>query len=245
MRSHFLALPLALVALSSFLVSPALAQRWQGPSGEPSEEAMEEARALYEQGSQAAEEQRWSDAIDLFELSYATSGASVALFSLGYTLRAVGRFRDARDVFDQLLSDEDIDPELFTQATDLRAEVAPKIAILTLAGLDSYEAPDIEVDGSTAEDDGERPLALEINPGDHHVRVEAHDYTAFSWEGRLAPGDRLSLDVVLERAGSSIFASPWLWVGVGAAVVLAVVITAVVLQSSAQLDPRTENHLAL
>jgi len=154
---------------------------------------MEEARSLYEQGSQAAEEQRWSDAIDLFELSYATSGAPVALFSLGYTLRAVGRFRDARDVFDQLLSGENVDSELVAQATELRAEVAPKVAILALAGLDSYGAPAIELDGAAAEDSGERPLSLEINPGDHHVRVEADDQEGRAQLARYAARSPVAL----------------------------------------------------
>jgi hypothetical protein len=245
MRTHSIAVLFALLALTSLSATPALAQRWLGPTAEPSEDAVAEARELYAQGSEAAEEQRWSDAIDLFEISYSLSGASVALFSLGYTLRAVGQFQKARDAFDQLLEDARLDPELRAQSTALRDEVASKIAILRLVGLDDYDAPSVELDGAPAGDSGDRPLSLEMDPGEHNVSIGAEGFEEFTWDGRLAQGDRVSVDVELEPAGDSILKSPWLWAGVGAAVVLAIVIAAVVVQSNAQLAPREENHLSL
>jgi len=208
---------------------------------------MAEARALYAQATSAADEERWADAIGLFEQSYELSGRASALYSIGYTSRNVGRFLDARDALDLLLRHDEVAADLRQQATDLRAEVQAKIAILSLAGLDTYSEPVIELDGASPEDSGERPLDLEMDPGQHRLSVEAEGHTSFSWAGRLSPGERLSLDVVLSEVsdGGSILASPWLWVGIGAAVVVAVIITAVVIQSSAQLQPNTEFHLPL
>lgn len=206
---------------------------------------MAEARDLYEQASVAAEEQRWADAIGLFEQSYSLSGASVALFSLGYTFRAVGRFREARDVFDQLLASEEIDDELTQQARNLRREVAAKVAVLRLVGLDEYPESQVLLDGTEAQDTGQRPLDVEVDPGSHAIRVEAEGYSAYMWEGRMAPGRNLTLDIELASDGSSIWESPWLWAGVGVVVVLATIITIVVLQSNAQLSPNTEFHLKL
>jgi hypothetical protein len=236
---------LALVALSWNLASEADAQRrWQGPEDEPSDEAMAEARAIYNEGAQAAEEERWADAIGLFEQSYALSGRASALYSIGYTSRNVGRFIDARDALDQLLAQEDVDDVLRDQAIVLRHEVQGKIALLSLIGLENYGDPSIRLDGAHAEDDGERPLELELDPGEHRLRIEAAGYSEFTWTGRLAQGDHMRVDVQMEDVTESIFESVWFWVAVGAGVLItAGIVTAVVAQNAAQLQPRTEFHL--
>lgn len=244
--SRPLTLCLAFVALLWTSTSEAQAQkRWQGPDGEPSEEAMEEARAIYNEAAQAAEEERWADAIGLFEQSYALSGRASALYSIGYTSRNVGRFIDARAALDQLLEQGDVDEALRDQAIVLRHEVQRKIAVLSLVGLEQFEEPTVRMDGARAEDDGERPLSLEVDPGEHRVRVEAPGYSEFTWAGRLAQGDTMRLEVEMEDVSDSIWESPWLWIGVGAFVVAAAVITIVVAQSAAQLSPNSEFHLRL
>lgn len=236
---------LSLLGLSLCGASGAAAQPWVGPSGEPSEEAVTEARALYARGSEAAEEQRWSDAIDHFERSYSLSGAAVALYSLGYTLRAVGRFRDARDAFDQLLEDPSVDDDLRAQATPLREEVADKVAVLSLGGLELHDDARVQLDAVEVEDTGQRPLPVETDPGEHALRVDAPGFAPFEWRGSLGGGDRLTVRVELEAASTPWYQSPWLWVGAGTALVIAGIITAVIVQGNAQLDPRTEYHLEL
>lgn len=63
------------------------------------------ARALYLDGSTAAEEARWTDALRLFQESYDLSHNPAALFNVATTLRAVGRHRESRDALDRLLRD--------------------------------------------------------------------------------------------------------------------------------------------
>ncbi len=246
MRLRPLAL-LAVVALSWSFVSQAAAQRrWQGPSGEPTAEDVEEARTIYNEGAQAAEEERWADAIGLFEQSYALSGRASALYSIGYTSRNVGRFIDARDALDQLLAQDDVEDVLRDQALVLRHEVQGKIAILSLIGLEDYGEPSIRLDGARHGDAGDRPLDVELDPGEHRLQVEAPGYSEYTWSGRLAQGDHMQLEVEMEPVTESIFQNTWFWVGAGAVVaVAAVIITAVVLQNAAQLDPRTEFNLKL
>lgn len=207
---------------------------------------MEEARAVYNEGAQAAEEERWADAIGLFEQSYALSGRASALYSIGYTSRNVGRFIDARDALDQLLQQEDVEDALRDQAIVLRHEVQGKIALLSLIGLEEYDDPSIRLDGAPAEDRGDRPLELELDPGEHRVRVESPGYSEFTWAGRLGQGDHMRLEVQMEEVSDSIFDSVWFWVAVGAGVLLAGgIVAAVVAQNAAQLQPRTEFHIEL
>ncbi len=240
-----LAAAAALLACLS-LASPAAAQRWRGPGAEPTEAELREARALYQSGTEAVEAHRWSAALTSFERSYALSGASVALYSLAYTLRVLGRYRDSRDAFAQLLDEHtDLEPEIREEAERLMNEVAAQIAVLRLAGLPEDPPPTILLDGAEVEDTGERPLPLESDPGERALRVEASGLEPFTWQGTLAPGDRVTVPVTLEEAGEPVTASPVFWIAVGISVIAAGVVVGAIAHQNAQLEPRTPFHVTL
>lgn len=72
-----------------------------------------------------------------------------------------------------------------------------------------------------------------VAPGRHRVGARRTDYRSVERRVEIAAGQQRHVELELERA-SSIWSSPWLWVGVGAAVVAASVTSAVLLTSPAE-----------
>ena len=109
------------------------------------------------------------------------------------------------------------------------------------------------VDGGETPDPGDRPLAIEIDPGKHALRVEESKSKPFTWEGTFKDGEKKSVPVKLvpipkapppapvqppPEKSSSIFASGWFWVATG--VVLAGAATgAYFYDRSKQLEPES------
>jgi tetratricopeptide (TPR) repeat protein len=237
----------ALIAACVFDASAVAAQRrWPGPQGEPGAEDLAEARQLYEAGSRAVEAYRFADGLRLFERSYELSGLGAALFGAAFALQSIGRFRDARDAFAQLLADHPNLPDEYRErALRFRAENEGKVAVLELAGLPVEPVRRVELDGADVPDDGGRPLIIESDPGLRRLRVEADGFSNFDWEGRAGEGEHLRIDVELQPSGSLLWESPWFWVAVGVVVVAGAVVTGIVLYEDAQLTPRTPDHIIL
>ena len=235
------------------------ARAWPVPDDPPTDEELDRARALYELGTEAAEAHRWADALSSFEQSYALSGASPALYSIGFALRVLGRFREARDAFDQLLTlHPEVEPSIRQEAERLRQEVAARVAVLSLVGLpDPPPLASVRIDAETVADDGERPLNVETDPGHHVLLVELAGHEPFEWDGNVAPGDRQAVQVALaprDEGGTiddggedgDLLSRPAFWIAVGAAAALAAgIVVGVLVYESAQLDPRTEEHITL
>jgi hypothetical protein len=199
------------------------------------------ARSLFEQGQADVNAHRWADAIARFEQSYTLSCAPSALFNLGMALRALGRHRDARDVFDRFTTNhaQSTEPP-YDRVPALREEEARRVAVLELAGISSDQRPSIHFDGELVADSGLRPVHIETDAGTHSLSAQIPDHSPFLWEGTLADGQRATIDVVfspLPGGGESFEIWPIL-VGVGAAVLVGVAIgVGIYLQDQAQLRP--------
>lgn len=197
-----------------------------GPSGEPSEGEIAEARDLFVEGTGHAEAERWADALDAFVECYALSGVPAALFNASSTLRSIGRYLDARDSVDQLFREHpELDESLRGAATELRSEVEDRIATLVVRDLPVDPGLILRLDGSTRPDIGDRPLSLEMDAGPHNLQVELPGYELFLWEGELGEGDRTSVQVTLteiEEGGSGLRTVLWVTLGLVVAGGLAV-----------------------
>jgi hypothetical protein len=176
-----------------------------------------------------------------------------ALFNVATTLRALGRHVEARDAFAQLIDKHPkLDAEIRSQAEKMLAEEKARIAQLIVADLPAKKNDlKVYVDGSETSDEGERPLAIEVDPGKHALRVEESKSKPFTWEGTFKDGDKKSVPVKLvpvdvakppppvqpppEKSGS-IFSSPWFWVATGV-VVAGAATGAYFYDRSKQLDP--------
>jgi tetratricopeptide (TPR) repeat protein len=238
---------LAAAALLAALHSqPAAAQR------RPTDADLAEARARFQEGLEEVQQSRWADALRSFERSYALAPVGATLFNLGTTLRALGRDRDARDAFDRLLErHSDLPADLRSRATTMRAESAARVAVLSLVDLPADPRAEVSLDGAPRPDDGERPLPLETDAGDHALVVEVAGYHPFRWQGRVADGARLDVPVQLEpdrrdpreEDGGSL--PLWLGVAGGAVLVAGVVLAIVVITGSTDLQPNGDLVLRL
>jgi tetratricopeptide (TPR) repeat protein len=226
-----------------------------------------EARALFQAGEAAVEAGRWADAVDSFRRAYELSNVPAALFNLGYALRALGRHREARDAFAELLREHPrFDRELREEARRYEAEAEARIAMVQLQGLAADIRHVLRFDGRPIADDGARPISLEADPGAHTLTVRLEGRTPFVWEGDLGPGQRLAIDVELPMLTSasgerwtggepeapvdeddgSVIESPWFWIllsvgllGAGAG------ITGYLLWDAAQIDPESNRVYTL
>lgn len=213
----------------------------------PAERA--EARALFASGQRAIDEGRWSDAVDSFDRAWQRTRAPSALFNTAFALRALGRYRDALRSFDELLSLDAVDDAMRAEATELRTEVRARIATVRLAGLAPAIAHTVRVDGASIDDDLARPLALELDPGDHALDVALPEHARFEWQGALTDGQTLDLTVTLAPiaapSSTSFLEEPWLWIAIGAAVLVATSIAIWYADDQAQLRPMSDMPIRL
>ncbi len=204
------------------------------------------ARQLFSQGSRAAEEGRWADAVDRFRRAYELVQVPSALFNMGVALRALGKHLEARNAFDDYLRRY---PDGSNQetATQYRAEVAARVAILALVGLDSAVLHDIRMDDRGLVDRRQRPMEVEANAGHHDLIVQQDGYKPFIWQGSIDDGERKVITVQWEKnpSGKALRKRPGFWVAVGVAALTTVIVTSVLLQKNAQLDPGSDRSVSL
>jgi len=205
------------------------------------------AREAFLRGQQAADSGRWADALREFEEAYLMSGVPTALFNAGMALRALGRHKEARDTFDRLLESHP-DSAASEQARPLREEEAARVAMLELAGLDPEGAYELRLDGRLLEIAIAPTLEIEVDPGQHGLSAEREGYETFTWEGRLADGERRRIQIVmaeLERptAGEtrSVARSPLLWIAVAVVVGGAIGLGVWLAKDDGGLEPAYDN----
>jgi tetratricopeptide (TPR) repeat protein len=208
---------------------------------------IEEARALFVAGSAAIENGRWSDAVSSFERAYAITHAPSALFNRAFSLRALGRHREARDDFARLLADHELEASMRSDAERYLREERARVAVIELAGLADVPHA-LRLDGRDVTDPGDRPITIDTDAGEHAITAEREGYEPFRWEGTLSDGERRRLDVVLQPLALAL--GPEAPRGDDTAVHVVIVIAVLValaagggvlgwyLQESAQVQPR-------
>ncbi len=226
------------------------ARRLPGPAGEPGEEDVAAAREHFIAGTEAADEGRWADALESFEEAYRLSGIPVALYNAATTLRSLGRYRDARDAFRQLLEDPELDAAVAQSAQELLIEVSERVGEILVLDLPPAGELSLRLNGSQVVDDGERPLSLETDPGAHSLRIERPAFHPFLWEGEVPRGGRATIRVefealpeVEEEGGNGL--RNGLIIGGVAAVVIAGAVTAFLLLKDDGLQPMSDNVVEL
>jgi hypothetical protein len=153
----------ALAAIAAVLLSASLGLA-QGKPGAESKRA----RALFDEGVALSDEGKWADALLAFQKSDDLVPSPSARYNIGSTLRALGRYVEARDVLAKIAEDaaarkQPIKPALKKEIEKLLGEVKKKIVTVSLK-VTPVDA-DLQMDGNAVKRlaDGR----LEADPGRH------------------------------------------------------------------------------
>lgn len=236
LRFSLVVVSLALIGMSSG-TSSAQAQASQlSPQ-------QQEAVALVEAGELAAENGRWADAVEAFESAHRISPAYTILYNLAYAHRALGRYLEARNALSELLEQyADIPDEIREVASQMRDEVGERVARIVIHGLPDGLGIGVRLNGQPVSVGMDRPVLVEVNPGEHTVVVLQSGYDDFAWATRLRDGEMRRVDVQQEPeaeapSGSSVLTSAWFWTITGLVVAGGGVGLGLWLHDRAQLVP--------
>jgi len=235
-RAACLALSLALwVSVPSYAAAQVDCRDLPMPAEGDAEATQHTALEAFSRGSHATEEERWDGAERCFGIAWRLSHVALARYNQAVAMRALGRYREARDAFDEALA-AGLDPDRTAQATAMRAEVTSSVASLRIEGL-SIDAAELELDGDAVPRDPGSVTLVECDPGRHTLIVRAPGYTPFTWSGDVTAGDT-SVAVALEHlpsGGGGVLDEPWFWVVVGVVVVGVAIGVGIYAQDQAQL----------
>jgi len=233
---------------SSLTVAPATAA-----AQEPSERDLARARSQFRSGMAAGEQGRWEEARDAFEEAYGILPRPRILLNLASAQMHTGRLIDATASYRRFLDEVTSGPDVQYRAgvEDELGRLEARVARLRIevdgarpgdrVMLDDRELSRADLANEVLADPGSHALVA-LRDGHEVAREplaldegERRDVTLRVEAALPAPGLEDSGTDVLgdgsadNDAGSgSVLSSPWLWVGVGAAVVGAVVITVIV-----------------
>jgi tetratricopeptide (TPR) repeat protein len=227
-------LPSLLLVLAAALALPSSA-----PAQAPT--PRDDAREAFLEGSAAADEGRWTDAVDSFRRAYTLSASPVALFNVGFALRALGRYLEASRAFDELLAGT-LDDETRAESERLRLEVRSRLAHLDLSGWPEGLDLELRVDARPRPVGRAPSVRFDLDPGDHSVSVRSAGHEPWEWAGALAAGETRALRVALlpvrlDPPSSSVWAEPWLWVVVGVVVAASAAVAGWAIDDAQQLRP--------
>lgn len=185
------------------------------------------ARVAFDRGVALGDQGRWAEALEAFEQADRLAPSPGVTFNLAATLRALGRYVEARRLLERALRDDAplaarVKPALRADMARLLDEVRPKVGHVTVE-LDPPDA-DLSVDGTPTQLPTDR--TLDLDPGKHVLIARAAGHDTVSSTLSVSPGNtRVTLraprsvavarPVVVEPP--SLLRSAWLWGAIGVA----------------------------
>ncbi|GAC1352923.1 MAG: hypothetical protein NVSMB1_20740 [Polyangiales bacterium] len=164
------------------------------------------ARELFVEGLKLEERRRWSEALSAFRRVAAVRTSPAVRFHIALCLENSGRLVEAQREFDGARVDVGDDPNSDAQLVATRAakhsdDLRLRIPQIVLRLPSDVPTAIVEIDGAAA------PVALSaagsafhLNPGVHHLRVEAEGRLSFRKEIDLQEkGEPLTIDLNLPR----------------------------------------------
>lgn len=195
------------------------------------------ARTLFEEAASAREQGRWADARGLLERAL----AAYAQFSIAWNLvTAIERTGDLPEAERVLAWMRDggvpLSASERTSVVDRLDELAPRLATLLVVAPDARGA--LELDASRrVELDASGFARVRVSPGAHELAIEIGDgrrversievraggslRVRLPPESPIAPAALAADADVVARDAPTVWSSPWLWVAVGAAALVA------------------------
>lgn len=145
-------------------------------------------------------------------------GIEVGVLPVAVRVNAgAAEIRIEKDGYDASVETRDLAPKV---STTIDVALAPE---RTSGQLSIFARPAnarIVIDGRPR---GMSPVTLDLAPGPHDVVIEAPSHHRRSIPVDLAKGETRRVDITLDREATPLTKSPWLWAGIGAVAVGAVV----------------------
>ena len=210
------------------------------------------AREHFRQGVGFARDDDWANALAAFERAHGLDPRPAIALNIATAQAQLGRLKDARATYRDIVDAEgDVPASVVRAARDALSRLAERIPRLSLTVSGHRDQDACFLDENRLEA-GTWPGELEVDPGRHSLHLErggriitqAHvtaiegqvthvALAAPELDAAIDPHPLLTVQST-ELEGPSIWSSPWLWIGAGAAVVAAVV---AVLLLSGSSDP--------
>jgi len=215
-----------------------------------------QARALFTEGLEHADAERWEEALDRFRRAATLRRATPILFNLALAARHVGALVEASEALREVLRDPEVAPEVEARARSELSGLEPRLGHLTLAVEGPRDGVEVSLDGAP------RPpatwgVALPVDPGPHEAFATRDGETVARADVHLEEGEARTLALTVppeaiavatpDEAARTVAPAPqpapepdgdfelveqwWFWTLVGVAVVLAVVIPVAVVAS--------------
>jgi len=159
----------------------------------------EHARELFEQGLHLVEQERWEDALDAFDESIRLFPTQAASYNRALCLGLMGRPADGVHALQAYLSDYagQIDESRRAEVEREMASLRQRVGRLDVR-IQGAPSASVLLNGEAV---GQAPLSepIAVNPGRHHVTVQAEGFEPVARWVNVGAGDVLSLVIALDR----------------------------------------------
>ncbi len=158
------------------------------------------AQPIFNDGLELVQQQRWAEALGRFVAAYEIYESPTIAFNIGYCQRALGRYVEALETFEDFLGME-LSGQAASREEEARGYVRELEArLVTLV----IEVPDSEREGLELLVDGRavtvrNEITLRLDPGPHTVHASREGYQPLFVDSELAPGERERVEVRLRE----------------------------------------------
>ncbi|HKU42146.1 MAG TPA: hypothetical protein VJR89_28500 [Polyangiales bacterium] len=154
--------------LALWLSAPGQLAAQSGGAQDASRDAS--ARALFEEGVGLVEHADWAQAEDRFRRALALRDSPVIAFNLASTLSERGKLLEASELLRKLQREPSLDAELRKSASDLQAQIAPRIARVHVSVENAAPGDSVQLDGAALLE-AQLNVDIPIDPGSHELQL--------------------------------------------------------------------------
>lgn len=153
------------------------------------------AKSAFTSGTAAFDRGEYGEALAAFENARSANDHPFVSFNIALCLERLGRLLESRRELDKLLQNPALGADLEKRVSAERTQVAAQLSRLVLDAPSSGYS--VEIDGAATKGDNE----LELDPGEHHLRIKKGEQLVYDQAVKLDAGERLRLRVTdQERA---------------------------------------------
>jgi hypothetical protein len=231
------------------------------------------ARALFVEGVELTDQNRWDQAADRFRRALALRDSPVIAYNLASALEHLGQLVEASELLRGIANNPAVDRDLRRSAESTLDEIAPRVARVMVHAPGRSQGDHITLDDKLLLD-AQLDVAVPADPGVHVVRAERNGEQLDRQTLELAEGYTLEITLDIPRAPPprevAALAQPastnipaatrsdsdrdeeppllsrwYLWAGAGALVVGAIVTTVLLTSSSGGTTPPTPGDISV